>query len=80
MDGITISEAKRMFAKGLLAKFRIDIAPVEEGWLVLLRDVKGTWTVLLGSRATGPRVFKTLGAVVSSLEVIGFRVVSLTHV
>lgn len=70
-DGImktTLAQAKSFFDAGFLSTFLIVRHP--DGWLIDL----GRSGQLVDARTKSLRVFKTLDAVVSALEQIGFQV------
>lgn len=67
----TLSQAKSFFDAGFLSTFLIVRHP--DGWLIDL----GRSGQLVDARSKTPRIFKTLDAVVSALEQIGFTVDAL---
>jgi hypothetical protein len=64
----TLAQAKAFFDAGFLSTFLIVRHP--DGWLIDL----GRSGHLVDARLKTPRIFKTLDAVVSSLDQIGFQV------
>ena len=67
----TLAQAKSFFDAGFLIAFLIVRHP--DGWLIDL----GRSGHLVDARSKTPRIFKTLDAVVSALEQIGFTVDAL---
>lgn len=79
MSGMTVAHAKRNFEFGFLNGFSIDVSPLG-GWLLLLRQKGYTIALpLLDARNNEPRLFKTLDAVVSAAQSIGFTVERLEY-
>lgn len=77
----TMAQAKRDFEIGYLRSFFIlrDVADGAgfRGWNLDLEDINGRRGFLVDARTKSVRVFKTLDAVVSALEEIGFQVSGL---
>lgn len=72
----TLAQAKRDFEIGYLTKWRIERAPMNDGWMVYLGEGNAAgW--LVDARTKEPRIFKTVDSSVSALEQIGFRVLIL---
>lgn len=76
MEIWTLANAKRDFRIGYLEEFWIDRAVLGAGWQVRLKGgARHGW--LVDARSQTPRIFQTLEAAVSSVEKIGFKVISL---
>lgn len=73
----TMAQAKRDFSIGYLTAFDIVRNKLAGGWHVVLRGGSAIGP-LLDVRSKGPRLFKTLDALVSAMEQIGFTVDGLT--
>lgn len=72
----TAAQAKRDFSIGYLTTYRIERAVWTEGWMLYLGE-RNAAGYLVDARTKETRVFKTLDAVVSMLESIGFEVNTL---
>lgn len=72
MNTHTMAQAKRDFQIGYLTKWRIERAPMVDGWMIQLGEGNGRgW--LADARSKEPRVFKSIDGAVSALEQIGFE-------
>ena len=69
----TMSQSKRDFSLGYLTEWRIERSIIGSGWRVFLGSGNAAgW--LVDARTKEPRLFKTLDAVVSALNEIGFEI------
>jgi len=75
IDSWTMDLAKRDFSIGYLESFRIERAPMLDGWHLFFKGGTNRGP-LVDAREKKPRLFKTLDAAVISLEKIGFKVES----
>jgi hypothetical protein len=73
IDQWTLAQAKRDHRIGYLTFFRIERAPMRDGWNIILKGGTNNGP-LVDARSSDARVFKTLEAAVSTLEKIGFKV------
>lgn len=69
----TMAQAKRDFSIGYLTSFNIERNKLSGGWYVVLHGGSAVGP-LLDVRSKEPRLFKTLDALVSAMEQIGFTV------
>lgn len=81
MQTLTLAQAKRDHAIGYLTTFRIEKIHVfesetETGWILYLGEGNSE-AALCEARNKTPRVFKSLDRVVTTLESIGFTVLTL---
>lgn len=72
----TAAQSKRDFSIGYLTTYRIERATMGGGWLLHLGQGNAAG-YLVDARTKEPRLFKTLDAVVSMVESIGFEVNAL---
>ena len=72
----TLAQTKRDFEIGYLSAYRLERAPMSEGWQIYLGSGNAAgW--LVDARSKQPRIFKTLDAAIKTLEEIGFKVLVL---
>lgn len=78
MSDLTTADAKRDFQRGLLRGVEIERSPMNDTWeLKILDQSTGDWGYLLAAHPREVRRFRTLDAVISAAEQIGFRIRSL---
>lgn len=73
-----MAEAKKDFQRALLRDFEIERTPMADTWELKFMDrMTGQWGYLLSAYPRDVRRFKSLDAVISACEQIGFKVISL---
>ena len=70
--------AKHDFTTGAINLFEIQRAPLNSGWVVLLKGRIVVGYLTTARKLNEPRIFKTLDAAVIALEEIGFSVLKLS--
>jgi len=74
-----LAESKVLFSAGGLRNPRAVRAPMEDGWLLQIEINRGRWeTESLIAKSGKVRVFKTLEAVVSLADGVGFSDLSVS--
>ena len=76
MIKVTTAQAKRDHSIGFLTYFRIERAPLNTGWLIVLGEGLSEGFLVDAARKE-QRVFKSLDGAVSALEDIGFNIDAL---
>lgn len=78
MKDCTMAQAKLDFERGLVSGFEIERNVMGPGWRLIVEFKQLNYNgYLLDAHRKQPRVFKTLDAVISAAEQIGFQVVRL---
>ncbi|MDP1679082.1 MAG: hypothetical protein Q8L02_02995 [Candidatus Nitrotoga sp.] len=76
MRQVTTAQAKRDHSIGFLTYFRIERAPLNTGWLIVLGEGLAQGFLVDAARKE-QRVFKSLDGAVSALQDIGFTIEAL---